>query len=66
VNSREVVQAYIKLFNARRAVDGEPPISRAEMPLYEKVLSTAPKHIFDVSGWEAEEYAKKEVGKIKK
>ena len=66
MNGKEIVQAYINLFNARRAVDGEPPIPPGEISLYEKVLTMAPAGVLDVAGWKAEQYAKAEVQKMKK
>lgn len=66
MNSKAIVQAYINLFNARRAVDGEPPIPPSEIPLYEKVLTAAPSGVLDAAGWKAEQYAKAEVQKMKK
>ena len=57
-NPEKLINAYIDLFNARRAVDGEPPISPKELPLYKKVLAVAPLNVLDTAGWKAEQWAK--------
>jgi len=55
---KETIQKYIDLFNARRAVDGEPPIPDDELPLYERGLNITPQSQLGLPGYKAEAYVK--------